>query len=185
MENRGTFALAVMILLTGFFASGITGQAATTFPSFTGVSNYNTVLDGRYAKGNVDRDAEGFIDSFDLKKLKDFILIREYDSIADMDEDGDVDWDDYNTLADYIKRGYGSGYIIPRGGTCSLGETKCAREGPSGTGALYVCRENEIGAPEFMRELCPGGMRCRNGVCEYKVATVESFQRLSHWSFLE
>ena len=42
---------------------------------------------------------------------------------------------------------------------------------------------NEYGVPEMFREDCKKGQRCRNGVCEYRVATIESLQRSSHESF--
>lgn len=181
MENRGLLALAFIILFAAFLISNITGGAVTTFQSNTGV-NLNPTL-GRYAVGNANHDPEGMIDTWDLERIKNLISIRHYDLAADMDQDGNVDWDDYYLLADFIESGKGNGEIFPRAGLCSLGETKCGRNTQSGTGTYFVCRMNEYGVPEMFVEECRKGQRCRKGVCEYKEATVESFQRLSHESF--
>lgn len=180
MENRGLLTLAFLILFASFIISNITGNV-TSFQSNTGV-NFNPTL-GRYATGNANHDPEGMIDTWDLERIKALISIRHYDLAADMDLDKDVDWDDYYLLADFIGSGQGNGEIFPRAGLCSLGETKCGRNTQSGTGTYFVCRMNEYGVPEMVTEECRKGQRCRNGVCEYKVASAESLQRLSHEDF--
>ena len=181
MENRGLLALAFIILFAAFIISNITGDVIS-FDSNTGM-NFNPVSGGRYATGNTNHDPEGMIDTWDLERIKNLISIRHYDLAADMDQDKDVDWDDYYLLADFIESGKGNGEIFPRAGLCSLGETKCAPNTQSGTGTIFVCRMNEYGVPEMFRENCNSGDRCRNGVCERKVASVESLQRLSHKTF--
>lgn len=176
MDNRGLLALAFVILFAAFLISNITGDFVMNYGS-TGI-NLNPIL-GRYAIGNANHDPEGLIDTGDLERIKALISIKNYDLAADMDQDKDVDWDDYYLLANFIESGKGSGSIIPRSGLCALGETKCAPNTQSGTGTFFVCRQNEYGVPEMVRENCPTGMRCRNGVCEYKVASVQSLQRVS------
>ena len=176
METRGLFAIAFVILLAGFLSSALTGDV-TTFQASTGM-NFNPNA-GRYALGNVDRDPEGVIDYMDLVALKNLISVRKYDATADMDQDKDVDFDDYNLLAHYLKAGYGSASNMPRSDVCNLGETKCGQNTQDGIGTLYVCRENEIGVPEMMREDCPSGMRCRNDICEPKQAILRTWHEVS------
>ncbi len=177
MENRGTLILVLIVLALVFFNSDITGNASLKFPTYTGV-NYNTAERSLYSVGNVNKDPNGNIDYFDLVKLKNMIQLREYDLTGDMDYDNDVDWNDYSLLEDVIGSGGGSGYIVPRAGVCTLGETKCAQNTQSGTGTYYICRQNNYGAPIFYRENCPSGMRCRNGFCEYKELTPETMTRI-------
>ncbi len=177
MENRGTLVLVLIVLALVFFSSDITGNASLKFPTYTGV-NYNTYERSLYAIGNVNKDPNGNIDYFDLVKLKNLIILREYDLTGDIDQDNDVDWEDYSLLEDIIGSGGGSGYIIPRSDVCSLGETRCTTNGQSGTGAIIVCKENEYGVPTFYREDCSKGERCRNGFCEYKELTPETFTRI-------
>lgn len=179
MKNRGTIILILIVLAVVFLNSNLTGNFATSFPTYTGV-NYNTngEFGERYELGNVDRDPEGEIDILDLRGLKNLILLRQYDKVADLNQDGSVDWTDYNLLANKIATS-GSGYTIPRSGVCDLGETRCTTNGQSGTGAYYLCKQNEIGVPTFYRKDCPSGMRCRGGVCEFKELTPYTLEMIS------
>lgn len=167
MKDKNTLTIIIAIAAIFFISQG--GLSGFAVNPYEGLKSAIPISDARFAKGNVDTDASGYIDTYDLEALRNMISLRQYSAQADMDGDGDVDWEDYGLLEDFIAV-EGSGQIVPRGGTCTPGQTFCGRNVASGTGTVLRCEINRFGAPEFVQESCDKWERCRNGVCESKSA---------------